>query len=253
MTEGPPPAPLRWQKAVITRILPRTPGVASFFLRLSEPFRFLAGQHVDVRLSAPDGYTARRSYSIASAPAADGGSAGEIELTIERLEDGEVSPYFHDVAAVGDEIELRGPIGGHFVWTVADGGPVLLIGGGSGVVPLMSMIRHRAAQGSAAPMALLLSARRWEDVIYRDELIGLQQTGGGFELMLTHTREPARRPGDHARRVDAAMLADLLARLAQPPKQVYVCGPNPFVEASTLGLLGCAVPAAIIRTERYGG
>ncbi|RUW71226.1 FAD-binding oxidoreductase, partial [Mesorhizobium sp. M1E.F.Ca.ET.063.01.1.1] len=128
-----------WQTATISRIEKRTPRVTSFWFQPSRPFTHLAGQHVDVRLTAPDGYQARRSYSIASAPEAGAG----IELAIERLDDGEVSPFFHDVAAVGDEIELRGPLGGHFIWEASDGGPVLLVGGGSGVVPLMAMVRHR--------------------------------------------------------------------------------------------------------------
>ncbi|TIT29198.1 MAG: oxidoreductase, partial [Mesorhizobium sp.] len=133
-----------WQTARIVRIEKRTPRVTSFFFKLSRPFVHQAGQHVDVRLTAPDGYQARRSYSIASAPE----SRGTIELAIERLEDGEVSPFFHEVAAIGDEIELRGPLGGHFIWSASDGGPILLVGGGSGVVPLMAMVRHRALQKS---------------------------------------------------------------------------------------------------------
>ncbi len=138
---------MRWQPAKITAIVSDTPRVKNFFFELSRPFSFRAGQHVDVRLTAPDGYQAERSYSIASAPEAQ----SSLELAIERLDDGEVSPFFHDVAAVGDDIELRGPIGGHFVWEVADGGPLLLLGGGSGAVPLMAMIRHRASQGSRHP------------------------------------------------------------------------------------------------------
>src|SRR6478752_1311587 len=146
-----PEPKLRWQEAKIAAIMPDTPRVKSFLLAPSAPFPFRAGQHVDVRLTAPDGYQAQRSYSIASAP----GANGTIELAVERLDDGEVSPFFHEVAMAGDEIELRGPIGGHFVWTAEQGGPVLLIGGGSGVVPLMSMIRHRHLTASPAPMLLL--------------------------------------------------------------------------------------------------
>jgi len=157
---------LRWQQAVISAIVPQTPRIKSFFFELSRPFTFRAGQHVDVRLTAPDMYQAERSYSIASAPHSQTG----LELVIERLEDGEVSPFFHDVAEVGDDIELRGPIGGHFVWEVADGGPLLLLGSGSGVVPLMSMIRDRASRHSRVPMVLLFSARTFGDVLFRDEL-----------------------------------------------------------------------------------
>src|SRR5262245_34882733 len=148
---------LVWQTATITAIVPHTPNINVYMVRPSHPFGFRAGQHVDVRLTAGDGYQAQRSYSIAS-----GGNAGSaIELAIERMDDGEVSAYFHDIAMVGDTIEMRGPIGGRFVWEAADGGPILLLGGGSGLVPLMSMIRHRAESGSQAPMLLLLSARTW--------------------------------------------------------------------------------------------
>ncbi|TGU70943.1 oxidoreductase, partial [Mesorhizobium sp. M00.F.Ca.ET.186.01.1.1] len=139
---------------------------------------------------------------IASAPEAGAG----IELAIERLDDGEVSPFFHDVAEIGDEIELRGPLGGHFIWEASDGGPILLVGGGSGVVPLMAMVRHRALQKSAAPIALVFSARVWDEVIFRDELIGLDGRRDGFDLALTLTREQARRPSDYSRRVDARMM-----------------------------------------------
>ncbi len=202
-----------------------------------------------MRLTAPDGYQAERSYSIASAP----GAGGAFELAIERLDDGEVSPFFHDVAAVGDTIELRGPIGGHFVWSAEDGGPVLLIGGGSGVVPLLSMVRHRAAERADAPMTLLYSARMWDELIYADELVGLAERRDGFDLAFALTREPARRAGDYSRRVDRAMLAERLALLPEPPARAYVCGSNPFVEAATTAAIAAGLPPAIIRTERYGG
>ena len=160
MTEAVPskaPEPkLRWQEAKIAAIMPDTPRVKSFLLAPSAPFPFRAGQHVDVRLTAPDGYQAERSYSIASAPE----ETAAIELAIERLDDGEVSPFFHDIAEVGDAIELRGPIGGHFVWDVVDGGPLLLLGGGSGVVPLMSMLRHRFARAGAPAVLLAHLGRR---------------------------------------------------------------------------------------------
>ena len=240
---------LRWQQAAIAAIVPQTPRVKSFFFAPAYPFSFRAGQHVDVRLTAPDGYRAERSYSIASRPE----TADLIELAIERLDDGEVSPFFHEVAAVGDEIELRGPIGGHFVWDIEDGGPLLLIGGGSGVVPLMSMIRHRAAQGSGVPALLLYSARSWDEIIFRDELLALQDRRDGFKLVFALTREPARREGDFGRRVDAAILTELLARLPQAPKQVFFCGANPFVEATSEGAIASGIAANIIRTERYGG
>ena len=151
-----------WQKSVVERIVQQTPAIKSFSLRLGNPFTHVAGQHVDVRLTAPDGYMAMRSYSIASPP--DG--SGIVELAIERLPDGEVSPFFHDVAAVGDEIELRGPLGGHFLWPQDAAGPVFLIGAGSGLVPLMAMIRQRRVEAQNVPTALLLSARTARDVLY---------------------------------------------------------------------------------------
>lgn len=237
-----------WQAATIARIEKRTPRVTSFFLSPSRPLAHRAGQHVDIRLTAPDGYQARRSYSIASAPEA--GAA--IELAIERLDDGEVSPFFHDVAAVGDEVELRGPLGGHFVWSGTDDGPILLVGGGSGVVPLMAMMRHRAARRSTVPAALIFSARIWNEVIFRDELIELNERKDGFDLILTLTREAARRPIDHSRRLDAEMATEAIARLPAPPKYAFVCGSNAFVSAAAQALIDAGVPAGLIRTERYG-
>ena len=243
-----PAAQSPWQTVTIRRIEKRTPRVTSFFLQPSRPFAYRAGQHVDVRLTAPDGYQARRSYSIASAP-----EAGEtIELAIERLDDGEVSPFFHDIAAVGDEVELRGPLGGHFVWSDSDGGPLLLVGGGSGVVPLMAMIRHRAARKSTVPAALVFSARIWDEVIFRDDLIGLDDRRDGFDLVLALTREPARRPTDYSRRVDVAMMEQSMVRLPAPPRLAFVCGSNAFVSAAAQALIDAGVPAGLIRTERYG-
>jgi ferredoxin-NADP reductase len=246
------PTRLLWQNAVIVAKADLTPRVKSFTFHLPQPFGFFAGQHVDVRLTAPDGYSTQRSYSIASAP-----GARDIELAVELLADGEVSPFFHEVAAVGDEIELRGPIGGHFIWRTDDGGPLLLIGGGSGVVPLMSMVRHRAAtgttMGATAPVLLLLSARNWDEAIWRDELIALDDKRDGFEFVMTLTRDAARRPRDFARRLDVEMMKDLLARLPAPPRRVFVCGANRFVEAATQSAIACGVDAAIIATERYGG
>ncbi|RWD42337.1 FAD-binding oxidoreductase [Mesorhizobium sp.] len=243
MSDG-PAAQSPWQTVTIRRIEKRTPRVTSFFIEPSRPFAYRAGQHVDVRLTAPDGYQAGRSYSIASAP-----EAGE---TIERLDDGEVSPFFHDIAAVGDEVELRGPLGGHFVWSDGDGGPLLLVGGGSGVVPLMAMIRHRAARRSAVPVALVFSARGWDELIFRDELFGLDDRRDGFDLVLTLTREAARRPADYSRRVDAAMIEQSMVRLPAPPRFAFVCGSNAFVSAAAQALIDAGVPAGLIRTERYG-
>src|SRR5262245_32204461 len=195
--------PARWQPTVITAVSSLTERVKSFHFRPSQPFSYRAGQHVDVRLTAPDGYRAQRSYSIASAPEA----GQEIELAIERLENGEVSPFFHEVAVVGDEIEMKGPLGGHFVWSAAEPGPVVMIGGGSGVVPLMSMVRHRAASGSGVPVALLYSSRAWHEVIFRNDLLALDDRCDGFDLTLTLTRESAQREKDFARRIDPTMIS----------------------------------------------
>jgi ferredoxin-NADP reductase len=203
-----------------------------------------AGQHVDIRLTAEDGYQAQRSYSVASVP--DG---TRIELTVERLEDGEVSPYLTDELRPGDRIELRGPVGGYFVWEPSQGGPLLLVAGGSGVAPLMAMIRLRTAAGSDAEARLLLSSRGWDDVIYREELDRLHGDG----LRVVHTLTRSQPPGwtGYARRVDAEMLADVGPGPAERP-HVYVCGPTPFVEAVAEALVQLGHDAREIRTERFG-
>jgi ferredoxin-NADP reductase len=203
-----------------------------------------AGQHVDVRLTAEDGYEAVRSYSIASPPEDE-----HVVLTVERLDDGEVSPYLVDEVRVGDMLEFRGPIGGYFVWDVAQGGPVFLVGGGSGIVPLVSMIRHRFAVGSDIPMRLLYSSRSPADVIYRNELDALE--GSGVTVAYTYTR--VQPPGwtGYSRRVDAAMLAEV----APPPDRqplIYVCGPTSFVETVANSLLQAGHPPQRIKTERFG-
>lgn len=237
-----------WQSATIIEIVPRTSRVTSFFLKPSDPFSFQAGQHVSVRLTAPDGYRAQRNYSIANAP--EGGEV--IELAIERLDGGEVSGFFHEVAMVGDHIEIKAPLGGHFIWSVADGGPLILIGGGSGVVPLTSMLRHRASRNDKTPVVLLYSSRSWDELIFRDELLALHDRKDGFALAITLTRDTARRSCDFSRRIDDAMIADVLARLPQPLKQAFVCGSNPFVEMAAHGLMDAGISPKIVRTERYG-
>jgi ferredoxin-NADP reductase len=240
--------PIPWQTADVVEIVTQTPRIKSFFLTLAQPFDFAAGQHVDVRLTAPDGYRAMRSYSIASPP----DDRTRLELAIELLDDGEVSPFFHDVVAVGDTIELRGPLGGYFLWPPGEAGPLLLIGGGSGLVPLMAMLRHRRAAGLAMPVVLLLSSRTWDDILYRDELLALDAHRDGFQLVLTLTRDQPRRPGDFGRRVDAAMVQDVVRRLPAAPNLVFVCGANRFVDAAADGAVATGIPAALVRTERYG-
>lgn len=239
---------VRWQQARITRIIERTPHLKSFFFHLPEPFQPLAGQHVDLRLTAPDGYQAMRSYSIASAP----GSGAEIELAIDKLDDGEVSPFFHEVAEVGDDIELRGPLGGHFVWRPDDGGPLLLIGGGSGVVPLLAMIRQAFGQRSPIPIALLFSARTPGEAPFLDELRDIEAKWPTFHLRLALTRASAPRPGDFARRIDAEMIGTILADLVEVPRHIFICGSNGFVNTAADLAVAAGVAADIIRTERYG-
>ena len=185
MSAVPAPAPAaRWTEARITRIERRTPRLSSVFLQAALA-PHVAGQHVDVRLTAPDGYQAQRSYSIASAP-----GAAEIELAIERLDDGEVSPYFHEVAQPGDTIEVRGPIGGHFIWRPEDGGPVLLVAGGSGIAPLMAIARAWSSAAATTPMLLFYSARTWDDLVYRDELLAMATRTAAFTFVAATTRGP---------------------------------------------------------------
>jgi ferredoxin-NADP reductase len=236
-----------WRETVIERIERRTSRVVSLFLRTSlGPSE--AGQHIDVRLTAPDGYQAQRSYSIASAP-------GEplIELAVERLEDGEVSPYFADVALPGDTIEVRGPLGGHFVWRTEDGGPLLLLAGGSGVAPLMSMLRHRAHTAPLTDALLVYSSRTWEEVIFRDELLRAESDDTHLRVIVATTREPRHRPTDLERRLDRDALREVLARWGMRPAHAYVCGSTPFVEAVANALVDEGVSANRVKTERYGG
>jgi ferredoxin-NADP reductase len=207
----------------------------------------LAGQHVDVRLTAEDGYQAQRSYSIASPPE----DADQLALTVERIEDGEVSPYLVDVLAEGDQLELRGPIGGYFVWDTAAGGPLLLVAGGSGICPLMAMIRHRAARGSRVPTRLLYSSRSLEDVIYREELDRLAGRADGLGVSYTLTRSRPSTWSGYARRIDRAMLAEV----GFPPEQrplCMVCGPTPLVEAVATTLVELGHPPDRVKTERFG-
>ena len=240
---------MHFQSTVITRIEPRSPRVKSFFFRLAEPITFKPGQHALLRLTAPDGYRAQRSYSIASAP----GSARveELELVIERLDDGEVSPFMHDVAMVNDDIDLGGPIGGYFNWSPEDGGPVLFIAGGSGVAPFMSMLRHRAALKSNVAATLVFSARSREELLFFEELSTLAGAGDGFSLIVALTRETAAHPF-RAGRIDAAFIAGIIAAINAPLRHVMICGSNPFVETASEGSVAAGIDPAIIKTERYG-
>ena len=238
-----------WQQAVITDIRRLTSRVVSVTLRPERWRPFLPGQHVDVRLTAEDGYQAHRAYSIASAPTA----ATTYELVIERLADGEVSPFFHEVAAPGDTLDVRGPFAEHFAWRTNEAGGLFLAAGGSGVAPFLSMVRERARLAEPPPMALLYSARTWDDVIAREELLTHERTQRGFQLTCFLTRESARRPVDFSARVDASIVAQVVQRLPEAPQLFFVCGNNRFVGAVSDILVARGVPPMSIRTERYGG
>jgi ferredoxin-NADP reductase len=237
--------PLAWRLAELVEHVPETPRTASLLLNVPGWDGHRAGQHVDVRLTAEDGYQAQRSYSIASAPEDE-----RLALTVERLEDGEVSPFLVDELSTGDRFELRGPIGGYFVWE-AGSGPLLLAAGGSGIVPLMAMLRHRDAAGSDEPATLLYSARTLDDVIYRDELARLAAEDGGPEVAYTLTRERPEGWTGYDRRVDAAMLAEVLGP-ADPAATAFVCGPTRFVETVADALVGLGHDPARVKTERFG-
>ena len=238
-----------WQEAVIDAIMPLTPRIKSFMLRPPVWHPFIAGQHLDVRLTAPDGYQAERSYSVASAPEME----GVYELAIEELDDGEVSPFFHEVAQVGDTIEIRGPFGGYFNWMTSDGGPVLLIGGGSGIVPLMSIARHRVAQNSTAPMVLLYGARTMADAPFAGELEAFDAEHDGFHLFFAFSRQAAVRRQDFSARINDAVIGRVLEAAGGRPHTTYVCGSNRFVETVTTHLVAMGQAPGTIRTERFGG
>lgn len=227
-------APGAWQIATVTEIKDETPMVKSFRFALPMWMPHLPGQHYDVRLTDPDGYRAQRSYSVASSPLDE----GEIELTIDRLDDGEVSPYFHEVVEVGDQVELRGPFTSYFVWHGES--PVLLVGGGSGVVPLMAMLRHKRRTMPELDMRLVYSVRHAHDVIYADEL--------GDDAVLTYTREPPEGWTGHTGHIDA----ELLRGPAEGVRLAFVCGSNGFVETASGLLLDLGMDPGSIRTERFG-
>ncbi len=236
---------VRWLVATVAETIAETARATTLRLDVADWPGHRAGQHVDVRVTAEDGYSAQRSYSIASAPGTD-----RLELTVVRFDDGEVSPYLADVADVGDQLELRGPIGGWFVWDADDSTPVLLVGGGSGVVPLMAMMRHHARQASVAAMHLVYSARSIDDVLYRDELQSLA-AGGHRALTLTLTREPSSQWTGHRGRVDAELLDQVAWRPRARPR-CYVCGPTSFVEAVASALVGLGHEPTLVKTERFG-
>jgi ferredoxin-NADP reductase len=238
---------LSWRAAAVVEVVDETPRVCSVVLSVPGWPGHRAGQHVDVRLTAEDGYQAQRSYSIASAPA-DG---ERIVITVERIDDGEVSPYLTEDLRAGDPLELRGPIGGWFAWDVEDGGPLLLVAGGSGICPLMAMLRQRAARQSAVPTRLLYSSRTLEDVIYRDELDRLAGDGGGLEIVHTLTR--AQPPGwtGRSRRIDREMLSEVAWQPDERPL-TYVCGPTPLVESVAGVLVELGHEPTRVRTERFG-
>jgi ferredoxin-NADP reductase len=235
---------LSWQTATVGPVTDETAKVRTLRLEVPDWPGHRAGQHVDIRLTADDGYQAERAYSIASAP-------GEpLAITVERLDDGEVSPYLTEEARTGDQLEVRGPIGGYFVWEPGSGSdaPLLLAAGGSGVVPLQAIVRERSRAGSSVPVRLLYSSRSWEDVIYSSEL-DLPPDGVKVIYTLTRTQPPAWH--GYARRVDEQMLTEVAWPASERPL-AYVCGPTNFVESVAAGLVGLGYPPGRVRTERFG-
>jgi ferredoxin-NADP reductase len=238
---------LSWQLGEVVATRAETARTKSITLALPNWAGHRAGQHVDVRLTAEDGYHAERSYSIASPPE----QAPSVTITVERLDGGEVSPYLTDELRVGDKLEMRGPIGGYFVWEALMGGPLLLVAGGSGIVPLIAMMRHRAAAGSTVPTRLLYSSRSYDDIIYRDELDRLVKATEMTEVVHTLTREAPPGWAGYHRRIDADMLRDV----EWPPDQyplIYICGPTPFVETAATIFATLGHEPKRIKTERFG-
>ena len=253
MTVAPPtPPPIAWRLATVLENRPETKRTRTLLLDVAGWPGHYAGQHVDVRLTAEDGYSTERSYSIASAP-----EDPRLALTIERLDDGEVSPYLVDELRAGDTLELRGPIGGYFVWDVREGGPLLLVAGGSGIVPLMAMLRHRAAALAEAdarhaiPARLLYSSRSWAEVIYRDELTALAAADVTVEVRHTLTRERDQAPPGLRRRIDAEMLREFAWSAGVRPR-MFVCGPTSMVEAVANALVALGHDPLQVKTERFG-
>jgi ferredoxin-NADP reductase len=249
---GGPPR-IAWRLATVIDVVPETPRTRTLVLDVPEWPGHRAGQHVDVRLTAEDGYQAERSYSIASPP-----EESRLSLTVEQLKDGEVSPYLSEELHSGDKLELRGPIGGYFVWDVSLGGPLLLVAGGSGIVPLMAMLRHRNAvlatrdaERHRLPARLLYSSRGWDEVIYRDELARLAEKDTALEIRHTLTRDQPRGWSGFRRRIDREMLEEVAWPPSEQP-QVFICGPTPLVESVAQSLVELGHEPARIKTERFG-
>src|SRR5688500_3835341 len=240
------PRKLAWRIGEVVETSLDTPRTKSLFLEVPGWEGHRAGQHVDVRLTAEDGYQAQRSYSIASAP-----EDGRVELLVERLDDGEVSPYLTDVLRAGDGLELRGPIGGWFTWEAREGGPLLLVAGGSGIAPLMAMIRHRAAARSDAATRLLYSSRSREDTIYVEQLNRLAAEDGALEVIHTLTRSQPPGWTGYSRRIDREML-DAVAPSPEQRPLAFVCGPTPLVETVATVLVELGHDPARVKTERFG-
>jgi len=237
---------LAWQIATVREIVVETPRVKSVILHVRDWQGHRPGQHVDIRLTGEDGYQAQRSYSIASPPDDE-----LLALTVERLEKGEVSPYLVDDLGTGDQFELRGPIGGYFVWTFADGGPLWLVAGGSGMAPLMAMLRHRERNANRTPATLLYSSRTLEDIIYRQELDAMARRDLGLRVVHTLTRQQPIGWTGRRGRIDRALLAETCFPPAQKPK-IFVCGPTPFVEDVSRFLVELGQDPLLIKTERFG-
>jgi ferredoxin-NADP reductase len=239
--------PIEWRVASVTGIRDETPDVRTFTLGIVDWPGHRPGQHVDLRLTAEDGYSVERSYSIASEPERD----SQVDITVERIPDGEVSPFLHDVVVVGDRLEVRGPIGGYFVWDASLDDPLLLVGGGSGVVPLMAMARHRRRAGSKSAARMLVSSRTLDDVIYRGELDALSAASDGFDVIHTLTRSQPPGWTGYARRIDDRMLAEILEPLGVTTR-AYICGPTALVEVAANACVRLGLPPDRVRTERFG-
>jgi ferredoxin-NADP reductase len=241
-----PPKRLEWQLAQVRDVMVETHRAKSLILQPASWPGHLPGQHVDIRLTAEDGYQAQRSYSIASAPEDE-----LLALTVERVKDGEVSPYLLDELRVGDKLELRGPIGGHFVWTGAEREPVYLLAGGTGITPLMSMLRHRDRWPSRSPALLIYSARSWEDIVYRDELAAMMRRDSSFRVVYALTRQQPEDWTGHRGRINKSLLSANSFPPAHNPK-IYVCGPTAFVETAAGLLVGLGFDPLSVKTERFG-